>query len=146
MAINREELKKQVMNAASAEEIMEIIKAAGEEITAEQAAQLFEKAQKRKEDRELSVDELESVSGGDDYRDWPTEGCAASVEDGSWCWSNDWCYVEDVTYKHMIGYCSRCAKSYFDHIGFDAEQRRIYRCPNCGRTITVEAVEYNSTH
>ena len=35
MAIEREELKKKTLAAASAEEIMEIMKAAGEEITAE---------------------------------------------------------------------------------------------------------------
>ena len=54
------------MEAASAEEIMEIMKAAGEEITAEAATQLFEKTQAKKTDRELSLDELEAVSGGSD--------------------------------------------------------------------------------
>ena len=38
MENNREELKKKTLAAASAEEIMEILKAAGEEITAEEAA------------------------------------------------------------------------------------------------------------
>jgi hypothetical protein len=49
MENNREELKKKTLAAASAEEIMEIMKAAGEEITAEEAAQLFEKAQAKKD-------------------------------------------------------------------------------------------------
>ena len=66
MAIDRNELKKKAMEAASAEEIMEIMKAAGEEITAEAATQLFEKTQAKKTDRELSLDELEAVSGGSD--------------------------------------------------------------------------------
>ena len=57
MTINREELKKKALEAASAEEIMEILKAAGEEITAEEAAKLFEKAQAKKTDKELSMDE-----------------------------------------------------------------------------------------
>ena len=68
----------------------------------------------------LDLNELESVSGGED-RDWITDGCAATCEDGSWCGSNDRCYVWDVTYdhfqcrcpdgqKHVIkgDYCVRC--------------------------------------
>ena len=43
MEINREELTKKAMKAASAEEVMEIVRAAGEEITAEEAKQFFEK-------------------------------------------------------------------------------------------------------
>ena len=50
MENNREELKKMTLAAASAEEVMEIVQAAGEEITAEEAAQLFEKAQAKKTD------------------------------------------------------------------------------------------------
>ena len=50
MAIEREELKKMTLAAANAEEVMEIVRAAGEEITAEEAAQLFEKAQAKKTD------------------------------------------------------------------------------------------------
>ena len=111
MAINREELKKQVMNAASAEEIMEFVKAAGEEITAEEAAQLFEKVQARKTERELSLDELEAVSGGAD-RDWLTEGCA-NLTTTSYCWTGlDYCDLWDVTYTHEpfaypCRYCGR---------------------------------------
>lgn len=41
MAINLEELKKKAMEAASAEEVMEIVRAAGEEITDEEAASFF---------------------------------------------------------------------------------------------------------
>lgn len=52
MTTGREELKKKTFAAASAEEVMEILKAAGEEITAEEAAQLFEKAQAGKTGRE----------------------------------------------------------------------------------------------
>ena len=64
MAIDREELKKKAMEAASAEEVMEIVRAAGEEITAEEAASFFKAVQERKADKELALDELEAVSGG----------------------------------------------------------------------------------
>ena len=146
MAIDREELKKQAVKAASAEEILEIIQTAGEEITAEQAEQLLEKAQKQKEQQELSLDELDAVSGGADL-DWLEDGCAATVEPDSWCWTNDKCHDWEVTYSNItVGVCTYCAKELMEHIGFDAELRRIYRCPGCGKTITVEAVEYNATH
>ena len=78
------------MKAASAEEIMEFVRAAGEEITAEEAEHIFKKAQEKKADKELSLDELDAVSGGED-RDWAADGCAATVEYGSWCRSNDMC-------------------------------------------------------
>ena len=116
MTIDRGELKKKVMEAAGAEEVMEIVQAAGEEITAEEAAVLFEKAQKQKEDQELSLDELEAVSGGAD-RDWLKDGCAATAEWKSWCDSNDACMVWDVTYDN---------KPSFD---------TVYPCPNCGKVL-----------
>ena len=47
MENNREELKKKALDAASAEEIMELVRAAGKEIMAEEAAKLFEKIQEQ---------------------------------------------------------------------------------------------------
>ena len=136
MAIDREELKKKALEAASAEEIMEIMKAAGEEITAEAAAQLFEKAQAKKTDKELSLDELEAVSGGAD-RNWVTDGCAATVEYGSWCDSNDKCIVWDVTYEFQpTGHlCPNCGKNMYQqntiYLGGN-EYEDQYRCKYCG--------------
>ena len=77
MAIDRNELKKKAMEAASAEEIMEIMKAAGEEITAEEAKQFFEKVQERKADKALSLDELDAVTGGEERLipvEWASDG------------------------------------------------------------------------
>ena len=37
--------------------------------------------------QELSMEELESITGGAD-RDYLIDGCAATVEAGSWCRSN----------------------------------------------------------
>ena len=42
------------------------------------------KAQAQKTDKELSLDELEAVSGGVN-RDYNKHGCAATVEAGSGC-------------------------------------------------------------
>ena len=136
MAINREELKKKTLAAASAEEIMEIMKAAGEEITAEAAAQLFEKAQAKKTGKELSLDEMEAVSGGAD-RNWVTDGCAATVEYGSRCWSNDKCVNWDVTYDFgpTDTLCIKCGKNMFlqkrTHLG-GSKYEEQHRCKFCG--------------
>ena len=45
----------------------------------------------------LDLEELDAVSGGG-FRDWTTEGCAATCEYDSWCGSNDACIFFDVTY------------------------------------------------
>jgi len=136
MENNREELKKKALAAASAEEIMELVRATGEEITPEEAAKLFEKAQAQKADRSLSLDELEAVSGGAD-RNWVTDGCAATVEYGSWCDSNDKCIVWDVTYEFQpTGHlCPNCGKNMYlqDTILLRNNQyEEQYRCKYCG--------------
>ena len=140
MAINREELKKKAMKAASAEEVMEIVRAAGEEITAEEAEHIFKKAQEKKADKELSLDELDAVSGGED-RDWVLDGCAATVEYGSHCGSNDMCYKIDVTYDHEpTSYlCPNCGqhmylheREYTGNLGSGPIYRNWYRCKFCG--------------
>ena len=137
------ELREKLLAAKSAEEVTELVKADGQEITAEEAEQILQEISQHREEKELSPDELEAVSGGD-HRNWLTQGCAATVEDDSWCWSDDWCKEWDVTYYNRVGYCGNCARYKMDHIGFDAEQRRIYECPGCGRRLVVEAFEYNS--
>ena len=52
----------------------------------------------------LDIEELDAVSGGAD-RDWQKEGCAATCEPASWCWSNDQCLVFDVTYDNFWVTC-----------------------------------------
>ena len=120
MAIDREELIKKTLAAASAEEVMEIVRAAGEEITAEEANQFFETLKKSQADQKLSLDELDAVSGGED-RDWVLDGCAATVEYGSHCGSNDMCFKIDVTYDH---------------------EPTSYLCPNCGQHMYLHEREY----
>ena len=109
------ELKSKLLAAQSAEEVAALVKADGQEITAEDAGHLWEEIKKCREQdgRQLSLDELESVSGGAD-RNWVTDGCAATMEYGSWCDSNDKCIVWDVTYE-------------FQPTG--------HLCPNCGKNM-----------
>ena len=93
---------------------------------------------------QLSVDELEAVSGGAD-RNWVTEGCAATVEYGSWCGSNDRCVVRDVTYSfeptsHL---CPNCGKHMYlqNTIQHGCEYEEQHRCKFCG-CIVSETDEY----
>lgn len=52
----------------------------------------------------LDLDELDSISGGAD-RDWQKDGCAATCEWTSWCFSNDLCSVFDITYDNIWATC-----------------------------------------
>ena len=121
MAIDREELEKKAIEAASAEEVMEIVRAAGEEITAEEAKQFFEKVQERKTDKALSLDELDAVTGGEEFslvrwgitfRDYSQEGCAATVEPGSDCWGTDGgCDLCNIEYTNLPNCnCFKCGR------------------------------------
>ena len=102
-------LKSRLLTAQSAEEAAELVKADGQEITPEDAVRIWEEiSRKREKDgKELSLDELEAVSGG---RDYEIEGCAATVEPDSLCWSDDRCYLDDVYYEHppCKKLCPRC--------------------------------------
>ena len=151
MAIDRNELKKKAMEAAGAEEIMEIMKAAGEEITAEEAERFYEKVQDKKTDRELSPDELEAVAGGED-RDWLRDGCAATVEAGSDCYGTDMCGLFPVTYEHRPTRhkCSVCGGILYSNGstggGFFEEEVYHYKCASCGaqfKTHGGELIKYS---
>ncbi len=123
------ELEQKITAAGSPEEIKRILSDAGENISSEDAAKFFEKVKARTVNKEVSVDELEAVSGGFD-RDWLTDGCAATVEPGSWCGSNDSCYMVDVVYSHRpIGICPYCGGYRYSRPSLEE-----YVCSKCGRT------------
>ena len=151
MAIDRNELKKKAMEAAGAEEIMEIMKAAGEEITAEEVERFYEKVQDKKTDRELSLDELEAVAGGED-RDWLRDGCAATVAAGSDCYGTDMCGLWPVIYEHRPTRhkCSVCGGILYSNGstggGFFEEEVYHYKCASCGaqfKTHGGELIKYS---
>ena len=52
----------------------------------------------------LDLNELDAVSGGAD-RDWVKDGCAATCEPLSWCGSNDYCVIWDITYDNFWATC-----------------------------------------
>ena len=133
------ELKAKLLAAQNAEEVAELVKADGREITAEDAAKLWNEITKCRdqEGKALSPNELEAVSGGVD-RDWLTDGCAATVEPGSDCWGTDYCVWLPVTYEHkpVDSICPVCGTYlYLAEVNygrtFSGETYR-YRCKTCG--------------
>ena len=146
MAVDREDLIKRVLSAKSAEEIKDILSAAGEEISIEEAEHLYDKAQaqeQEQEDRKLSLEEMQAVSGGiDPDRNWLTDGCAATVEAGSWCMSNDSCKIWSVIYDNEPDdrfTCPNChtktmynSKFWKETTRYGPLLHRTYTCKNCG--------------
>ena len=95
------EIKAKLANAKSLEEAKEILNGHAD-IDPER---VWEEIERHRSDwnEKLDLDELDAVAGG--ARDYAKEGCAATVEVGSWCWSNDHCMHWDVTYVNLWSVC-----------------------------------------
>lgn len=138
-----EKMKEKIKKAQSAEEVAVLLRPSG--VDEVMATQIWNELSGYLDDKQLSVDELESISGGAD-RDWLSDGCAATVKAESWCGSNDSCHLWDVTYDHepVKLICPKCGINlYLDHVdyahfvgndpkGFDTYH---YRCKKCGYNI-----------
>ena len=139
MADITNELKEKLLAAQSAEEVAKILKAEGREVTAENAARLWEEIRRDRElnSKELSPDELAAFSAGED-RDWLRDGCAATVEGESDCWGTDLCGQWPVTYKHAPTRrkCKDCGGVLYSNGttggGFFEELVYHYKCVSCG--------------
>lgn len=111
----------------TAEELIE----AAAEIRAEQAAAQDAAAA---EITELTEGEMDQAAGGE--RDWARQGCAATVESSSWCWSNDSCFVAQVTYTNPPSYntCPNCGHTMYrwKNVVEGGMPYKYYKCPNCG--------------
>ena len=99
-------LNKDVQNklktASSLEEVKDIVRD-NPELDAERLWQEIEKHHSAQNEK-LDLEELDAVAGGAD-RDWVKDGCAATCEEDSWCWSNDRCDIWDVTYERFWSTC-----------------------------------------
>ena len=130
----KEELKPKLLQAKSAEEGAGLLKNAG--MDESKAGQIWNESSSHRKDKELSLDELETVSGGAD-RDWLKEGCAATVEAGSWCGTNDSCVWIDVQYDHppVKDPCPQCGgQMYMDRVEYESKGNAYYyrKCLRCG--------------
>ena len=96
------ELKTRLNAAESLAEVQDILKGRSD-IDAERAWQEIESHRSSRNEK-LDLGELDAVSGGAD-RDWKKDGCAATCEASSWCGSNDYCMIWDVTYDNFWACC-----------------------------------------
>ena len=100
--MNKNKLRERLNAAGSLEEVKSI----AAKVPGLDAERAWEEIQRHRseEANKLDLNELDAVSGGFD-RDWLSDGCAATCEISSWCGSNDWCQVWDVTYDHFGDVC-----------------------------------------
>ena len=96
------QLRKKLASAGSLEEVKAIL-GHGSALDPKRVWQELESHRSAKNEK-LDLVELDAVSGGAD-RDWVQDGCAATCEFGSWCWSNDRCLSFDVTYDSFWVKC-----------------------------------------
>ena len=131
------ELRAKLMKAQSAEEAAELMK----ELPEADPERVWEEIARHREDAgaELSLEELDAVSGGAD-RDFMTDGCAATVEAESDCWGTDMCCLFPVTYDHEPSEhkCPRCGGTlcYWDTIWRGISNKARYRCNACHGLFT----------
>ena len=136
--LSDEELKAQLADKAPAQAV-ELAAELGYEVTEEEliAAEKELRKQNSPEVVELDLEDMDKAAGGS--RDWATQGCAATVEAGSTCWSNDYCILLDVTYSHAPSYnkCPKCGNTmYFERSTSKHGWKSHYICPKCGTKIS----------
>lgn len=96
------ELREKLLTADSAEKMAELLKADGHEVEPDDIEKLWAEVTKKrqKDDRKLSVDELDAVSGG---IFWFGEDAPDGHEIGCWnIWYEDW---SEFNLSHMDEYC-----------------------------------------
>ncbi len=127
-----EKAREALLSAASAQDVAATLAAEGIDADDEMARRIWREACARRGEDELSVDELAAVGGGT-RRDFGRDGCAATVESGSWCWSNDSCHSWDVVYyNHRATYpCPKCGAGMVPS-NSDIRLAKYLACPGCG--------------
>ena len=96
------ELKAKLLTADSAEKVAELLKADGQEVGPDDVEKLWAEVTKfrQKDDRKLSVDELDAVSGG---VFWLGNDAPDGHELGCWSfWYENW---DDFYLAHVNEYC-----------------------------------------
>ena len=141
MADFSNELIAKLKKAQSLEEITGLLEADGQDVAeAEKIWKEIEHLQEQ-EEKELSLDELESVAGG---RDWLAKGCAATVEPYSDCWGTDGgCSLHNIKYtnKPEDRPCPKCGARYVAFTGYIGSCYTI-ACRECGRRFLMEYGEW----
>ena len=116
-----DELRQKLAQANSLEDVQSLLR----DFPGSDAARAYQELQRHRslDAEKLDLNELDAVSGGAD-RDWRRDGCAATCEYGSWCVSNDRCFIFDVTYD---GFWATCPDGH-EHV-YDST---TFCCVRCG--------------
>lgn len=110
--IKKEEFISRLKDAGNPDEIRRILTESGYTPSEEAVNNIREliNAETETKCRVLSTDELSAVSGGATERDYATEGCAATVENGSHCFGTDGgCLIVNIDFIHPR--CSSAARA-----------------------------------
>ena len=91
-----------LLEASSLEEVKDVLKDRPD-LDARRVYEELESHRSLRSER-IDLEELDAVSGGAD-RDWKKDGCSATCEASSWCGSNDYCMIWDVTYDNFWVCC-----------------------------------------
>ena len=133
-----DEIKERLFAAKSAEEVVQVLKDAGDDEA--KAERVWQEIcyQREQEGRSLSLDELDAVAGGG-KRDWIKYGCNATVEPDSNCLGTDGgCMFVNVNYDQNVANvpCPFCGARYtaeYINVSIKACGEFFYRCRECGR-------------
>ena len=135
---NRRELRGKLIRAGNLEEVRAILGPNAKKAEIDRAWREIEAHRPADGLETVDDDELEAVSGGAD-RDWEKEGCSATVEEGSHCWSDDYCIWVDVTYSNYDP-CPKGGNHDWKKITkyeFNLPQYYI-QCKKCGELEEIE--------
>ena len=102
----KEKMRTKLINATDIEEVKAVLSEMQIDHTPEIAEHILQEFKRRRTEgkRKLDQAEMDAVAGGAD-RNWAKDGCAATCEWGSWCGSNDYCYLFSVTYDDYYITC-----------------------------------------
>ena len=125
------EVKQDILEANSIGEVKTLLDSQGFTVDDEEAEKILRNVHKeRLAEAEISLEEMELITGG--ARDYVQEGCAATVEPGSRCNTNDNCALTWVTYINKVSnwICQEC--------GADLGQTHVHEfiCPRCHTVYT----------
>ena len=128
-----QEMRARLIRAKDQEEVRAIL---GPEAAEEEIERVWQEIQHHRPAEGLEAvedDELEAVSGGAD-RDYGEQGCAATVEEGSHCWSDDKCNYWAVTYGNYDP-CPNGTSESRNHEWELYDDEYFYRCKckKCGK-------------
>lgn len=134
------ELREKLLTAGSAEEVAELLKADGQEVEPDDVEKLWTEVTKKRQrdDRKLSVDELDAVSGG---AFWFGEDAPDGHEIGCWnIWYEDW---SEFNLAHMDEYCwgQQGRKHEFgdvENVKYGDELRPARVCKLCNQRLYLD--------